>query len=173
MNKKQFLILLVVVVVLGAWGLSRWRGQSSSWSGGGATAGQKLLGEFDVNAVAQLAIKQGPNELLLAKKNDTWRVAQRGDYPASFSEISAFLLKAKDLKIVQTEQIGASQLPRLELAPSGTNTPTVVEFRDASGKAFKTFTLGKKVMQNSGANSPVDELGGEGGMPKGRYVQAG
>ena len=89
MNKKQFLILVVLVVVLGAWGLSRWRTQSSAFSGGGGVAGQKLLGEFDVNAVAQLAIKHGTNELLLAKKDDTWRVAQRNDYPANFGEISA------------------------------------------------------------------------------------
>lgn len=173
MNKKQFLILLVIVVVLGLWGLSRWRGQNSSWSGGGTAAGQKLLRDFDVNAVAQVAIKHGTNELLLAKKNDTWRVAQRNDYPASFSEISTLLLKLKELKIVQTEQIGASQLPRLELAPSGTNTPTTVEFRDASSKALKTLTLGKTLMDNSGAGAGMDEFGGGGGFPKGRYVQVG
>ncbi|MGC3960760.1 MAG: DUF4340 domain-containing protein [Verrucomicrobiota bacterium] len=171
MNKKQFLILVVLVVVLGFWGISRWRGQNSAWSGGGATAGKKLLGEFDINAVAQVAIKHGTNELLLAKKDETWRVTQRNDYPANFGEISAFLLKLKDLKIVQTEQVGPSQLPRLELTASGTNLPTVVEFRDASGKAFKTLTLGKTLVENSAASSPMDEMGG-GGFPKGRYVQA-
>lgn len=171
MNKKQFLILVVLVVVLGAWGLSRWRSQSAAFSGGGGVAGQKLLGEFDVNAVAQLAIKHGTNELLLAKKDDTWRVAQRNDYPANFGEISAFLLKLKGLKIVQTEQVGPSLLPRLELAASGTNVPTVVEFRDATGKALKTLTLGKTVMDNSSASAGMDEFGGGGGYPKGRYVQ--
>jgi archaellum component FlaG (FlaF/FlaG flagellin family) len=173
MNKKQFLILVVLVVVLGAWGLSRWRSQSSAFSGGGSVAGQKLLGEFDVNSVAQIAIKQGTNELLLAKKDDTWRVAQRNDYPANFGEISAFLLKLKGLKIVQTEQVGPSLLPRLELAASGTNAPTVVEFRDVTGKALKTLTLGKTLMENSAANAGMDEFGGGGGYPKGRYVQVG
>jgi hypothetical protein len=171
MNKKNFLILLVLVVVLGLWGLSRWRGQNSSWTGGGTAVGQKLLGEFDVNAVAQIAIKQGTNELLLAKKNDLWRVAQRNDYPASFAEISSLLLKLKDLKTIQVEPIRAAQLPRMELAPSGTNNPTMVELRDASGKALKTLTLGKKHMQ-TGQGSPMDESGG-GGWPDGRYVQAG
>lgn len=170
MNKKQFIILAVLVVVLGLWGLSRWRGQTSSYSGGGKSVGQKLLGEFDVNAVAQIAIKSGTNELLLAKKDDIWRVAQRNNYAAGFSEISSLLLKLKDLKVIQTEQVGASQLPRLELAPSGSNAPTVVEFRDASGKAFKTLTLGKKHMQGGG-QAPMDEMGGGGGYPDGRYVQ--
>lgn len=171
MNKKQFIVLVGLVVVLGLWGLSRRRGQSSSWSGGGTAAGQKLLGEFDVNAVAQLDIKQGTNELRLARKGDLWRVAQRNDYPANFGEISSLLLKLKNLKIIQTEQVGASQLPRLELAASGTNAPTVVEFADAGGKSLKTLTLGKTVMDNSAASAPMDEFGGGGGFPKGRYVQ--
>jgi hypothetical protein len=172
MNKKQFLILLGLVIVLGLWGIARWHGQTSSWSGGGNAVGQKLLGEFDVNAVAQLAIKQGTNELLLAKKDEVWRVAQRDNYPANFSEISSVLLKLKNLKIVQTEQVGASQLPRLELAASGSNAPTVVEFRDAGGQALKTLTLGKKHMRSGGQSSPMDEMsGGDGGFPDGRYVQ--
>ena len=89
MNKKQFLIPVVLVAVLGVWGFSRWRGQTSSLPRRRRATGQKLLGEFDVNAVAQLAIKQGTNELLLAKKDDLWRVAQRDNYPANFSEISS------------------------------------------------------------------------------------
>jgi hypothetical protein len=172
MNRKQFVILLVLVVVLGAWGLNRLRHQSSSWSGGGAGVGQKLLGEFAVNDVTQISIKQGTNELTLEKKNDLWRVAQRGDYPANFSEISSLLLKLKDLKVVQTEPIGASQLPRLELAASGTNSPTIVEFRGMGGKVIKTLTLGKKHMKAGQQASPGDEFGGGGGWPDGRYVQA-
>jgi hypothetical protein len=73
--------------------------------------------------------------------------------------------------VVQTEQVGASQLPRLELAPGGKTEPTSVEFRDASGKAIKTLTLGKKHMQGSGQDSAMDEMGGGGGYPDGRYVQ--
>jgi hypothetical protein len=172
MNRKQFIILLVLVIVLGAWGYKRWNGQSSSWSGGSAAIGKKLLGDFAVNDVAQISIKHGAQELLLAKKNDLWRVTQRNDYPANFSDISALLLKLKDLKIVQTEQVGPSQLPRLELAAGGTNPPTVVEFRDAGGKAIKTLTLGKSHMKNGGSRSPMDEMGGE-GWPDGRYVLVG
>lgn len=35
MNRKQFVILLVLVLVLGAWGLKQMRNQSASWGGGG------------------------------------------------------------------------------------------------------------------------------------------
>ena len=171
MNRKQFLVLLALVLVLGAWGLKQLRNQTSSWGGGGAAIGQKLLGEFTVNDVAQIAIKHGTNELTLAKKNDLWRVAQRGDYPANFAEISSLLLKLKDLKVVQTETVGPSQLPRLELAPSGVNTPTTVEFTDASGKAIKTLLLGKKHIKSGGQRSPMEDAG-DGGFPDGRYVMA-
>jgi hypothetical protein len=173
MNRKQFVILLVVVVVLGAWGLHRWRKQSSSWSGGGTAVGQKLLGDFPINDVAQISIKQGTNELTLVKENDLWRVRERGNYPANFAEISSVLLKLKDLKVIQTETVGPSQLPRLELAAGGANAPTTVEFRDAGGKVIKSLVLGKKHVQKGGQRSPMMEEGGEGGWPDGRYVLAG
>lgn len=171
MNGKQFGILLALVVVLGGAGLMLYKKSSSSWSGGGTAVGQKLLGEFDVNAVTQIHVKHGPNELLLAKKGDLWRVTQRGDYPANFPEISSLLLKLKDMKVVQSEAIGQSQLPRLELVASGSNAPTNVELRDESGKAIKTLVLGKKHMRKS-QGSPMGDMD-DGGWPDGRYVQVG
>ena len=92
MNRKQFVILLVLVLVLGAWGISRLRQQSSAWSGGGAGIGQKLMGEFDVNNVTGISITQGTNQVTLLKTNELWRVVQRGNYPANFSEISSPLI---------------------------------------------------------------------------------
>ena len=172
MNRKQFLGLLFLVLVLGGAGLKYYWRNSASWSGGGEAIGQKLMGDFAVNDVAQIMVKQGTNELTLAKKNDLWRVRERGDYPASFSEISSLLLKLKDLKVVQTETVGPSQLPRLELAAGGTNLPTSVEFRDAGSKVMKSLLLGKKHMKTGGARSPMDD-GGDNGWPDGRYVLAG
>jgi len=174
MNKKQLVILLVLVAVVGGAGLLLYQKQSTSWSGGGAGVGQKLMGEFPVNDVVQLVIKQGTNELILAKKDEIWRVKERGDYPANFSEISGLLLKLRDLKVIQAEKVGPSQLPRLALAVGqGTNVPTVVEFRDAGGKAIKTLLLGKQHMRAGAKSSPMDDFGGGGGWPDGRYVMLG
>ena len=73
-------------------------------------AGRKLLGEkFPVNDVAAINIRQEKDELNLVKKDEVWRVRERGDYAASFSEISGFLLKAADLKVVQNEDIGVCE----------------------------------------------------------------
>lgn len=171
MNRKQFVILLVLVVVLGGAGYLYYSRNAASWSGGGAAIGQKLLGDFDVNAVAQISVKRGADELLLAKKDDRWRVAQRGDYPANFSEISGLLVKLKDLKIVQSEIIGPSQLSRLDLASSGTNAATVLELRDKEGKPVKSLLLGKKHMRKT-QGSPMGDMD-DGGWPDGRYVMLG
>lgn len=171
MNRKQFVILLVLVIVLGGVGLKYYSRNAASWSGGGAAIGQKLLGDFDVNAVAQISVKQGADELLLAKKDDRWRVAQRGDYPANFPEISGLLLKLKDLKVVQSETIGPSQLSRMDLATSGTNAATVIELRDAGGKPIKSLLLGKKHLRKT-QGSPMGDMD-DGGFPDGRYVMVG
>ncbi len=78
MNRKQFIILLVLVAVVGAAGLLvRQRGQES-WKSGGAAIGQKLLPNLPVNDIAQITIKTGTNELTLAKRDNLWRVRERG-----------------------------------------------------------------------------------------------
>jgi hypothetical protein len=173
MNRKQLLLLLVLVVVLGGAGLLLFRQQTASWKGGGTAAGRKLLPDLPVNDITRVLIKQGTNELNLVKKDDFWRVRERADYPANYSLVSEFLLKARDLKIVQSEQVGASQLGRLELLPPGpaTNTATLVEFRDKSDKVVKALLLGKKQMKSSPQSSPMGEFGeAGGGWAVGRFV---
>ena len=176
MNRKQLLILLVLVAALGAAGLYLYRGNESSWKGGTRAAGQKLLGELPVNDVARIVIKGGTNELHLVKKDNLWRVQQRGDYPANYSEISGFLLKAADLKVVQSEEIGQSMLGRYKLLPPGpaTNTAVLVELFDQNGKIIKSLLLGKTHMRKSeGRPSPMGEMGESEGWPDGRYVMVG
>ena len=176
MNKKQFIVLLVLVVVLGAAGLKVYQKNKASYQGGGRkTVGAKLLGELPVNDVAAIEIKGGTNQLDLVKKDNLWRVKQRHDYPANFGEISGFLLKAADLKAAQTEEIGPSHLGRYKLLPPGpaTNTAVLVELRDASGKSIKSLLLGKTHMRKSDRPSPMGEMGESEGYPDGRYVMVG
>jgi len=177
MNRKQLIILVVLVVVLGAAGLWLNQRNQSSWQGGGRQgAASKLLGELPVNDVAAIVIKGGTNELELLRKDNLWRVKQRNDYPANFSEISSFLLKAADLKAAQTEEIGASQLGRYKLLPPGpgTNTAVLVELRDQGGKVIKSLLLGKTHMRKADSRpSPMGDMGESEGWPDGRYVMVG
>ena len=177
MNRKQLIILLVLVVALGIAGKVLYQRNQSSWQGGGRQgAALKLMGDLPVNDVAAIVIKGGTNQLDLVRKDNLWRVKERNDYPADFSAISGFLLKAVDLKAAQTEEIGASQLGRYKLLPPGpaTNTAVLVELRDQNGKVIKSLLLGKTHMRKSeGRPSPMGEMGDNEGWPDGRYVMVG
>ena len=173
MNRKQLGILLVLAAVIVGAGVVLHRNRNASWEQqGDATAGTNLLGDFPINDITRIAIRHGTNEVNLVKKDDLWRVSERGDYPANFSQIGDFLIKARDLKIVQSEKVGASQLARLDLATTGqgTNIATVIEFKGANDKPIKTLFLGKPHLQKSTQTSPY---GGGGSWPDGRYVKVG
>jgi Domain of unknown function (DUF4340) len=170
MNRKQLLILLVIGLVAGGLGLYLHKSGEASYKTSDQVPGKKLLGDFVINDVAQVAIKQGTNELNLVKEDDLWKVRERFNYPANFSEISEFVRKAANLKTVQSPQVGPSQFARLELNKpgQGTNSGTLVEFKDKSGKTIKSLLLGKKYLRESPESSPM----GGGGYPVGRYVLA-
>lgn len=170
MNKKQIRILLILLIISSGAGIVLRNRNHQSWSGGGQSVGQKLLGTFQVNDVAQIVIQSGTNTLTVARQADIWRVRERSDYPANFATVSSVLLKLRDLKVVQTEQVGASQLARLELLPpgAGSKTATRVELRDSNAKPLKTLLLGKKHMNKSSRPSQFGDM--EGGFADGRYV---
>jgi len=173
MNRKQLVILLVLVVLLGGAGLLMVKNQNASWKGTNPALGKKVLGDFPINDVAHIVLRQGTNELNLAKK-DVWRVRERNNYPANYSEIGDFLLKARDLKIVQSEKAGPSQMQRLSLVQGpGTNTALLVDFKDQNDKTIKSLLLGKKHRRKSDRPSPMGEMGdlGDDGWPDGRYVK--
>ena len=173
MNRKQLAILLVLVIVLGGAGLLLRKKQAASWKGANPSIGQKLLGNFPVNDVTRIDIKQGTNELNLVKQDDLWRVRERNGYPANYSEISDFLIKARDLKIVQSENLGPSQWPRLALvAGQGTNAALEVKFLGQNDKPIKTLFFGKMHTKKSNRQSPYGDMGG-GDWPDGRFVRAG
>src|SRR5882672_1644751 len=155
MNRKQLAILLVLVIVLGGAGLVLRKKQSASWTGGDPSIGKKPLSDLAINDVTHISLKQDTNELNLVKKDDLWRVRERNDYPANYSEISDFLLKVRDLKIVQSDKVGPSQLARYSLGPgTGSNSVLVVEFKDQADKTLKSLLLGKKHMKKSDRPSP-------------------
>ena len=170
MNRKQFIILLVVVLVLGAAGWIIRQHNNTSWQSGGQAIGEKLLPNLPVNDIAQIHIQSGAGDLTLARKDDRWRVHERGDYPADFSRISDLLLKLADLKVIQSDEAGPSQLGRYELLPPGpaTGAGTLVEMKDASGKTVASLLLGKNHMKQGGGNSQFGDSG-----PDGRYVMTG
>lgn len=170
MNRKQLILILAALVVLGGLGLWLRSRDVGSYRTSSGAMGQKVLGEFDINTVTRVVVRQGTNSLTLSQKDDGWVVAERGEYPANFSEVGETLRKLWDLKIVQPVPgpLGASGLARLELDPAATNKPaTVVELLDKDGKALRTLVLGK---QHRRKPTTPSAFGDDEGWPDGRYV---
>lgn len=171
MNRKQLIILFVLLVAIGGAAFLYHRKQTASWTSGNSAIGQKLLGNFQVNNVAEIRIQQGADKVDLIKTNDLWRVRERGDYPADFSKISGLLLKLSDLNVVQTIPVDPSQRGELNLLPpeSKDSAATALEFFDANGNSLGALWLGKNHEHEAGSDAQADESG----WPDGRYVLAG
>lgn len=170
MSRKQFFILLVALLVLGGAGLALvWR-DVDDYRASGAKIGAKLLPSLKIADVAEVRLQDAKNQVTLVRKEKTWVVQERGGYPASFQEISDLLIKLVELKVTQSEQVGASLFPRLGLADpgKGEGAGTSVEFKDAAGKPLARLVLGKKVLKKD----PLNPLpAAKDGVPAGRYVR--
>ena len=134
MNRKQFLILLFLVLVVGGAGLVIYQRGNRSWESSASALGGKLLPNLAVNDIVAITIKGRTNELHLARVDNLWRVRERGNYPANFGQLSQWLIKLSELKIAQSQDVGPSQLGRFALLPPGpgTNTAILVEFAEHS-----------------------------------------
>ncbi len=169
MNQKQFIKLLLAVLIIGGIGLVAYKKSSSSWKSE-TTTDKKLLANFEVNDVTHIGLKKDSAEVNLVKKNDIWVVKERNDYPANFETIRDFVQKVHDAKVVQSEPIGASQLARMELVAPGKATPSgmVVDLKGAGDKALGNIILGKFHVKPT--ETATAWGGNEGGWPDGRFV---
>jgi hypothetical protein len=155
MNKKQFSILLMALAVIGASGLLVVKRHNESWNVREAKVGDKLLPDFRPNDVVAIHLKAGV-DLNIENKDGTWRVRERGNYPANYERIKSLLIRMKDIKVVQSEEIGPSQRPRVELGDpgSGASGGTLVEFKDAQGNVLDSLLVGKRHMRRETATDP-------------------
>ena len=170
MNRKHFLYLVIALVVLGGAGLALVWQDIAAYRASGAKIGAKLLPGLKIADVAEFRLQNPKHQVTLARTEKTWVVQERGGYPASFQEISDLMIKLVELKVTQSEQVGASLLPRVELADPGKGEGggTLVEFRDGSGKVLAGLVLGKKVLKKD----PLNPLpAAKDGVPAGRYVR--
>jgi hypothetical protein len=172
MNRKQLLTLVVVLAVLGGAGVMLLKRESTSWQGGGDSAAEKLLADLPVGEqLSGLTLKQGTNTLTLARREGVWGVMERGGYPADYPEISRTVLKLRDLKAAQVEEVAESQLARLELLEPGVpGSGALIEFRDKAGNVLAALLLGKT--QTRKESRPAQFGGGEEmDVPVGRWVR--
>ena len=86
MNRKQLTIIVVLGVLVGGLGLFLYQRNTTSWKSTGQGSGQSLLGEFPINEVASVTIKQVSNSVTIA------RTAARADTMAVSSIVLAVAL---------------------------------------------------------------------------------
>ena len=170
MNRKTFLILIVMLLVLGGAGLALFWQDLGVWRTAGGKIGYKPFEKLPANEVAQIRLYDGKNEATLALKDGRWTVKQRGDYNANVQEIGDLLVKLPDLKVVQTENVGASLLPRLNLVAPAADAKTEgagtqLELSDKGGKPLGSMLLGKIVVKKEPSPLPIQQE-----TPVGRYV---
>ena len=119
MKRKQFIILVLALLVLGGAGIVVFRQDIAAYRASGAKIGAQLLPKFKLAEVAQVKLRDAKSQTTLVRKETGWVVRERGDYPANFADISDLMVKLVELKVTQSEQVGASLLPRLELNEPG------------------------------------------------------
>ena len=163
MNRKQFSILLAILVVLSGLVWSLKKNDESGWTQSANRVGQTLLPAFPINAVANIRIDNGHSAVSLAKKDGQWRVKERGDYPANFSMISDLLVRIQDQKIIQVDAVSADQRSELYLIEPNKDKPSAIaiDLQDASEKPIARLLLGKRYMKKGAGGADV---------PAGRYV---
>lgn len=170
MNRKQFLWLMLAVVIMCGAGLALFWQDLTAYRDSGAKIGAHLLPPMKVSDVAKMRLQDATGEVTLAVKDKVWRVEQRGGYPADFAEISGLILKLLEAKVVQSEAVGASLHGRLNLLAPGKSkegTGTLVELSDASGKVLVSMVLGKVSLKKDPMN-PLPNA--KDGVPAGRHI---
>ncbi|HEY1170391.1 MAG TPA: DUF4340 domain-containing protein [Verrucomicrobiae bacterium] len=166
MNRKQFIVLVVLVAVIGGLAFVLSNRNATTWKSPEKAMSGTIFKDFPLNDVTEIVIKDKEGSLTLIKKEERWTVKERGHYPANFTEIGDLLRKVWDLKPVQQPTVGESQLGRLELLEpgKGDKSGTLVEFKGAGGKTLGAVLLGKKHMKEGNA-----QFGG-GSFADGRYL---
>jgi hypothetical protein len=171
MSRNQFLILLLLVGVLGSAGVAMFSKGITQYQESGAKIGAKLLPNVNAADATEIRIKDAKAEVTLISKNGSWGVKERGGYPANIAEVSELLIKIVEAKVVQTETVGASLYPRIELIEpgKGEGSGTLLELKDKSGKQIARLIFGKTVLKKDPGN-PLPNA--RNGVPAGRYVLA-
>jgi hypothetical protein len=162
MNLRVAATLVVLLLVLGGGAILYHQQQGSRQASNVATLGQPLLKGLTVADVASIRISAPKARLTLQRHAEGWTITERAGFPADFGKVRAFLLKAIELKIGQSEQIGDRDRGRLELVAPGTGdgAGTLLEFLAADGKPLARLLIGKKYFKQEPGNS--DRAPGDG-----------
>ncbi len=167
MSRKQFILVLLALCLIGGAGLALFKRNQKTWNVREAKVGEFVIPDFHPNDVAAIHIKE-ESDFRVIRTNGIWRVPDRYDYPANFRQVSELLLDIKKLKVMQSEVVGQSLRGRVDLNDpgKGPGSGELVEFEDANGKVIASLLLGRRHDRKQNENEPL----GMHGWFDGRYV---
>jgi hypothetical protein len=160
MSGRLVAALVVLLLALGGGALLLKQRGDAQRPEGAAALGQPVLKDLKAADIAAIAIRDGGAALTLELKDGAWRIAERGGFPADADKVRDLVLKAIELKVGQSEPIGAADRARLKLDGSG----GMLEFRGADAKPLARLAIGARFFKREPQN-PERAIG------DGRYVQ--
>ncbi|MEP4078818.1 DUF4340 domain-containing protein [Haloferula sp.] len=170
MSKRQVIVLwaiaLLLVVTLIAVKSSRQDGFQSATE---RSRGDTLLSDFEASEVAKVEISTGDTQATLTRKDGSWFVANRDDYPADAPAINDLLRSIDEVKVTQGIESDPSFAPRFGMDPKATDDSekgTKVILLNDAGTELAHLTFGKNL---EGQSDPMNPFGGGGGS-SGRFV---
>jgi hypothetical protein len=171
MTKRTVFILWIIAIILGGAVASLKLSQNhATESATKRQRGQKLFDNFPAADVASVTIDGAGTSVHLAKKNNSWVVGEREDYPANAATVNEFLRTLGELKVSQGIEAGPSLARRFGMdaqASAKDDRGLTVTFKDASGKDLAAVSFGKST---SSAGAGAEENPMMGGAT-GRFVR--
>lgn len=170
MKKKQFLGLLVAVLVLAAIYFWQHSAKTSDWEGGADASFEQILpADFDMESVAAVQVEKAGQVLTLVKNDQGWGLKERYGYPVDFANLKTLFVDLYETKIAQKLVLNQSQLEELSLIPG--KGAVVMTLQDKEGKELGRLVFGRKHERES--EMPPTPYGGGGNIPLGRFMQLG
>lgn len=181
MNNRQIITILVALGLVAAGVVWKFSKSSGTETGRESFALDRALKDFNLNEVVAIQIKNKTEEVNLAREGEgeaTWGVKERDGYPANYDFVKDLVTKAHDLRIIDQEDIGQTQLGRLQLlSPAAESSAeakpeevgTLVVFKKDNDQEVGRLLLGKTIEREASPDNPFFNFGGS----TGRWVQVG
>jgi hypothetical protein len=154
MKSKQLITLLAILAAAGVTAALKMRSRSAAIGGKPQEVGKPILGSFEPENVGGFTVSDGKESVEVAFKDGKWILPARDGFPASLTAVNELRDTAQQLKVLSVQNVGESQLGRLQLRDPAADTPDeergkMITFRDASGKESLTLFAGKTMEPKS------------------------
>ena len=159
MNKRLVIILWAIAACLGvAVAAVKLSQNKSSLSATKRVAGQTLFDNFPATQISNITVQGADGSVKLIKKDNSWLVTERDNYPAKTSYANDLIRTLTDLKITQAQEAGPSFAPRFgmdEASSIGEERGLTVTFKDGAEKELAKVSLGKNIENAASAESTM------------------